>query len=722
MINFMKKHLSLSIGIFLAAAICIIYLKVVNYEFVNFDDLAYVSENTHVLSGLNIDNVFWAFTSFYAANWHPLTWLSHMLDFQIFGLNPGMHHLMNVIFHIANTILLFYLLQRMTGAVWRCAFVAALFGLHPFHVETVAWVAERKDVLSTFFGLLTLWAYIRYAGSPQVKRYLLVVLFFCLGLMAKPMLVTLPFLLLLLDYWPLHRFHLPLTSSEERTSEGVSFLRLFWEKLPLLALTVISSILTIVAQRTSGTLASLEVCPLYVRIVNAIVSYASYIVKMFWPVHLTIFYPYSLVLLPWWQVISAGVLLLTISLGALIWYRKYPWFIVGWLWYLGALVPVIGLVQVGAQAMADRYTYIPLIGLFMVISWGVPELLKGLQHRNAILASLIGTVLIMLTGASWIQTGYWENSMTLFEHNLKVFPHNDLVHYNLGVALMNQGDLDEAMKHYAEALKINPKNAQSHLNMGFILMNRGDYDEGMMHYTAALKIYPRYFAVYNNLGNYMATRGYFDEAIKNYMEAIRIDPHRVKVYNNIGVVFYQKGDFKKAFEYYQKALSVSPGLDEVVKNLEKAGKDLKEFEESISKTQEMIKVEPKNPALVTRLGDIYRQEGEYDKALVQYQKALLIQSHYIQAMQGLVLVYSNQQEYTKAIDMLQNIRKVQPEDPKIDYTISHLYAKENMVDESIVWLKQAIEKGFRNWDLIKTDPYLANIRNTSYVHELMKNH
>ena len=582
----------------------VVFHQLPSHDFINLDDNLYVYENTRVQAGLTQEGVAWAFTTFEAYNWHPLTWLSHMLDFQLFGLRPGLHHLTNLLFHLANTALLFFVLRRMTGALWRSGFVAALFALHPLHVESVAWVAERKDLLSAFFWFLTIWVYIRYVERPELNRYLLVLFFFVLGLMAKPMLVTLPFVLFLLDFWPLNRMQFGYISSASHPDKPrVPAFRLVAEKIPLFVIVATSIIVTLAAQQKGGALKSLEVFSLKTRLANALISYVSYIGKMIWPQNLAVYYPHPAVV-PTWQAAGCGLLLICLS-ALFIWAsRKRPYLAVGWLWYLGTLVPVIGLVQVGSQAMADRYTYIPLIGLFIVIAWGVPGILAGWRYRRIVLATLTTVLLLGFTMCTWLQVRYWQNSLTIFQHTVNVTTDNHFAHNNLGVALAKggrldeavdhyyvalrikpneaevynnlgnvleaQGNLDEAIRHYYEALRINPDNAKAHNNLGNVLATKGNVDEAVSHYSEALRIEPDYAGAHYNLGNVLAERGNVDEAINHYKEALRIWPDWAGAHNNLGVALERRGNFKEAIRHYYEALRIKPDYPRAKDNLERA--------------------------------------------------------------------------------------------------------------------------------------------------------
>lgn len=573
-------------------ATVVVFHQLPSHDFINLDDDLYVYENPHVHAGLNKEGIAWAFTTFEAYNYHPLTWLSHMLDCQLFGLRPGMHHLTNLIFHLMNTVLLLMVLRRMTGDLWRSGFVAALFALHPLHVESVAWIAERKDLLSAFFWLLTMWAYARYAERPGLKRYLPVLLFFGLGLLAKPMVVTLPFVLLLLDFWPLGRvqFHQAGTDSGPLEPK-VSVFRLVWEKIPLFTLAAISIVVTFAAQQQGGALKSLEAFPLTTRIANALISYVSYIGKMIWPHNLAVYYPYS-GSVPVWQAAGAGLALICLTVLFMWTARKRPYLAVGWLWYLGTLVPVIGLVQVGSQAMADRYTYLPLVGLFIALAWGVPSLLAGWHHRQSILAVSATLLLVSFTACTWLQLRHWQNSITLFQHTLQVTTNNHFAHNNLGVALAHDGRLNEAIKHYSEALRIKPEAFEVHNNLANVLAAQGSVDEAIEHYYEALRLEPDYDKAHNNLGNALASKGKVEEAIQHYSEAIKISPDYARAHYNLGNVLTAQGSVDEAIQHYYEALRILPDWAGAHNNLgvslEKSGK----LKEAIDHYHEALRISP----------------------------------------------------------------------------------------------------------------------------------
>ena len=587
--------------LFLIVITLAVYWQTRNHEFVSYDDNAYVTENPHVQAGLTRQTIIWSFTTTHVANWHPLTWLSHMMDCQFYGLNPSGHHLTNVWFHLVNTVLLFLLLNRLTGASWRSGFVAALFVVHPLHVESVAWVAERKDVLCTLFWLLTMWAYIYYVEKPRLHRYLLTLLTLGLGLMAKPMLVTLPFVLLLLDYWPLGRFQagpagsndqgqvqVPLNSVRTRSPSS----RLIWEKAPFFVVSLASCAVTFLVQQKGGAVETVEAFPLTIRIGNALVSYVSYMGKMIWPQNLAVFYPHPGTSLPGWQAVAAGLLLIFITIGVIRAGRKRAYLTVGWLWYLGTLVPVIGLVQVGAQALADRYTYVPLIGLFIMISWFIPDLLAGWRHRGIVLGGAAVTVVSALMVCTWMQLQHWKNDITLFEHALKVTANNYLAHDSLGNALAQKGMLEQAIAHYQEALRIKPNLVNTHNNLGVALLNRGEINRAIAQYYQALRLKSDSAETHNNLGVALFTVGQLDQAIGHYLTAIKLDPNFGKAHNNLGNVLARKGKLDEAISQYSRALELKTNYPEAHNNLGVALAQQGKLREAIARFKRALQLRP----------------------------------------------------------------------------------------------------------------------------------
>ncbi|MGD0413491.1 MAG: tetratricopeptide repeat protein, partial [Verrucomicrobiota bacterium] len=514
--------------IFLAAITFAVFGQTVHHEFVNYDDSVYVYENAQVARGLTLNGIAQAFTRGSFDNWDPLTAISHMLDCQFYGLNPGGHHLTNILLHAATAILLFLVLRRMTGTLWRSAFVAAVFAIHPLRVESVAWVSERKDVLSGLFFMLTIGAYVRYARQPwSPARYGLVVLLFILGLMSKPMLVTLPFVLLLLDYWPLNRFTRPAPAAGgagpvDRPGNFFVPPRLIVEKIPLLALSVALCVATVLVERIG--IQPVEIYPLPLRIGNALISCVAYMWQMIYPAGLAVLYPYPAHGLPVWEIITAILVLVAISAGVFFWRRTRPYLLVGWLWYLGMLVPVIGLIQVGGQARADRHTYLPQIGLYLLLTWAAADLCAGWRHGRRVLGGLATVILVALILCARTQASYWRNNESLWAHTLACTSDNFIGHNNLGSALLQKGSVDEAIAHFQKALLIKPDYAESHYNLGDALFQKESVDEAISQFQEAIRLKPDYVEAHNNLGYVLVRKGSVDEAISHYQRALQIKP------------------------------------------------------------------------------------------------------------------------------------------------------------------------------------------------------
>jgi len=547
----------------------LVYRQVQEFDFVNYDDNLYVLENPQAHGGLSRASIAWSFKTTHAVNWHPLTWLSHLMDVQLYGLNAGPHHRTNLIFHVVNTLLLFLVFQKMTGALWRSAFVAALFALHPLHVESVAWVAERKDVLSTFFGLLTILTYIRYTRYPGRLRYGVMLLCFILGLMAKPMLVTLPFVLLLLDYWPLGRLN-----PEFAEPAGPSIFSkhalapLFKEKIPLFFLSAVSCLVTFWVQYRQGGVGPLFMYSFGLRITNALVAYVRYMLKTAWPHNLAVFYPYPEAW-PWWKPAGALLLLAAISFQTLRKLKSAPYLIVGWLWFLGTLLPVIGLVQVGSQAMADRYTYVPLIGLFVAIAWGLNDLFDGRRYKRWGLGSLGVAVLAALALSTWGQIAHWRNSVSLFSHAAAVTPLNPIVNNNLGTALEAEGRPEEAIKYYLETVTKYPHYADTYVNLGNALVSVGKTEEAVRQYRKAAKLDPGNAKAHYNLGLVYQRRGEFEKALAHYRRALQLKPDYAEAHNNLGGALAMQGRAQEAIRHFQEAVRLRPDYAGARRNLDK---------------------------------------------------------------------------------------------------------------------------------------------------------
>ena len=539
----------LSLSIALAVLTVAAYARVVGNGFINLDDNDYLTQSPHVQAGLTGRGIVWAFTTGHSANWHPLTWISHMLDVELYGMRPAGHHLTSLALHVASTVLLFRLLVRMTQSIGPSAFVAVVFGLHPLHVESVAWAAERKDVLSAFFWILTTQAYVSWVERRTAGRYAAVLAFYVLGLLSKPMLVTLPFTLLLLDLWPLARAGAPW---------------LVREKIPLFLLAAASSVVTFLVQRAAGAMALTDVVPFVLRLENALVAYVAYLWKALVPTALAVYYPHPIDSYPFWQVAGATCVLLAAT--ALAWKQRKtrPWLAVGWLWFLGTLVPVIGLVQVGSQAMADRYMYVPMIGLAIAVGFGVAEFAK----RAGAVALVV--VAVAWTAATWRQVGYWKDDRTLFEHVAAVLPTNYLAHGILGSVHLREHRLDEAMAQYEEALRLRPSYAQAHCNEGMVLELTGHPAEAIEKYETALRWSPALPEAHHNLGRLLAAQGHLDSAIAHFEAALQSNPDLVDAHLNLGSALMLVGRRTDAIAHFTKAVELRPGDRDVQRKLDAA--------------------------------------------------------------------------------------------------------------------------------------------------------
>ncbi|MHB1024873.1 MAG: tetratricopeptide repeat protein [Desulfobacteria bacterium] len=593
----------LLIAVTIALLAVTVFWQVLGHPFVNLDDGDYVTTNPVVLGGLSKSGFAWAFSTMHSTNWHPLTWLSHMVDVELFGLNPRGHHLTSLLLHALNSSLLFLLLSRMTGANWPSAFAAAAFAVHPLRVESVAWIAERKDVLGGLFWILTMGAYVRYTERATLGRYLCVVLLFALGLMAKPMLVTLPFALLLLDYWPLSRlprrgilFGSPLEGNVQAGGPGVLV-----EKIPLFLLTVVSCVFTYTASRYGGALVDHGKIPFLVKATNALVSYASYIGKTMWPSSLAIFYPYPNAVPPTWTIVGAAAL----AAGAImvsIWYgKRFPYLPVGLFWFAGTLIPVIGLVQVGSQGMADRYTYIPSIGLFIAFAWGIRDLSAGWRQRKVVLACLFGVVIVAMSAVTLRQLTYWSSSTTLFTHAIEVTSGNFLAESNLGVALGRQGKSEEAIAHYRKAIAILPNFVDAHYNLAVDLARLGRTDEAIASYRKTLEYNPGHAFAHNNLGVLLAERGELDAAIAQYKEAIRIRHDFLRAYNNLGAALGRQGKLDESIYYLSQAARLNPQDVMTHLNLGVAWQIKGNLDEALYHFHEAQSLRPGDPTIAKQL-------------------------------------------------------------------------------------------------------------------------
>jgi tetratricopeptide (TPR) repeat protein len=583
----------------------LVFWQAGNFDFINYDDNTYVYENPDISNGLSYHSFVAAFTTPHVGNWLPLTWLSLIFDCQLFGLNPGRMHLVNVLLHLANTLLLFAVLKKMTGSLWPSAFVAAAFALHPTHVESVAWITERKDVLSTLFLLLTLASYVSYVRGRGMGRYMLTVLLFALGLLAKPMLVTLPLLLLLLDYWPLGRFDLHQTLEKPQSAPAHDkrrvLYRLIIEKIPFFVLATASSAVTFFVQRSSGAVADINVLSLQSRVANAFLSYTTYIGKMFWPQNLAIFYPFDAAAIQFWRVAICVLLIIVVSVLVIRSRLKQKYLFVGWFWFVLSLIPVIGLIQSGAQSMADRYTYISYIGLFIMIAWGLPELLSKWPQRNAAMGISAAIALVALGTCAHQQVSYWKNSTVLFSHAIEVTQNNDLAHNSRGVAYGELGRWQEAIEDFSQALRIKPDYAEAHYNHGVASGKLGRWQEAIEDFSQALKTKPDYAEAHYNRGVAYVKLGRWQEAIEDLNQTIKIKPDYTEAYINLGIVYSTLGRWQEAIDAYKQAITIKPNYAEAHYNLAKALVSQDRCDEAVDQYHIALQLKPDWPACMNGL-------------------------------------------------------------------------------------------------------------------------
>jgi Flp pilus assembly protein TadD len=598
------------LAVLLALVTVTLYWPVMHCDFVDLDDDIYVTANSHVQSGLTWTGIKWAFSNTQQADyWAPMMWLSHLLACQLFGLNPWGHHLINVLLHAVNTALVFLLFRRLTGATWRSFFVAALFGWHPLRVESVAWVTEQKDVLSAFFGLLSLIFYVRFVQQKEARSkpqgafvslilspYCWSLFFFALGLMSKAMLVTWPFVMLLLDYWPLQRvssFKFSVSNPATKPSSILNhqFSTLVFEKLPFFALAAAASVVTFMAQKHGGAVTPIENLPFDARCGNALISYCRYLGKLFWPTDLAVLYSHP----GYWpvgQVLLAGGLILGITVLFIVVWRRYPFLLMGWLWFVGTLVPVIGLVQAGEVAMADRFSYIPSLGLLVLVIWGVSELTRRRWHQAIFLAVAGCATIILCLGLTRQQIGCWKDRQTLFRHALTVTKNNYLAHCSLGTILLNKGQTDEAISQFRETIQLIPDNFKAHNNLGNAFLRKNQVDEAINQFQDVIRLKPGYAEAHNNLGAALGRKGQIDKAISQFQEAIRLAPGNSEAHYNLGTALGQKGQIDEAISQFQEAIRLNPGFANAHNNLGIALSRKGQTDEAIRQFQEAIRWEP----------------------------------------------------------------------------------------------------------------------------------
>jgi tetratricopeptide (TPR) repeat protein len=629
------SRLSALICFSLAAVTLALYWPITRHDFISLDDQQYITKNVHVQAGLTWPGIVWAFQSTDAANWHPLTWISHMADCQLYGLNPAGHHLTNILFHVANTLLLFLLLKNLTGALWRSAFVAALFAWHPLHVESVAWASERKDVLSTFFWMLTLIAYTRFVEESKVQNlkskvfYVLALLAFVCGLMSKPMVVTLPFILLLIDFWPLGRI-----SIQNSKFKIQNLSKLLSEKIPFFALATAASIVTYLAQGANGATWSLSALSIHVRISNALLSYLRYISKTFWPSNLAVIYPYQ-EHLPIVAMIGAALLLPVWTGLIFARARQNPYLLTGWLWFLGTLVPVIGLVQVGAQSMADRYMYIPSIGLFILVVWGLDEFFAAWPQKQKF-AAFIGTAALggCLICTS-LQLKYWQNSVTLLTHTVEVTTDNYTACNFLGAAFEEAGFKEEAFALYTESVRIESHFPHSQFNLGVALLNKNHPDEAAQHLAIAAKLVPNDAVIRYRYGEALIESGKLNDAAIEFSEALRLNPAFPEAHLDLGVILAGQNQTTQAIFHFAEAVRLQPNNPDARFNFGLALLNNHQPAEAEIQFSEELKLTPDETKAHFRLAQALQQQNKLPGAVVHYREALRLTPDFPEAKTAL---------------------------------------------------------------------------------------
>jgi len=704
-----SKRQTALVCFFIAAATLICFWPVVHAGFIDYDDSDYVTDNPHVLAGLTPDSLVWALQTRHASNWHPLTWWSHMLDAQMFGPGPMGPHCVNLALHVANALLLFLVLRKMTGAIRRSAFVAALFALHPLHVESVAWVSERKDVLSTFFWMLTLWAYAGFAEKLQRKTpgakvyYGLAVLCFALGLMSKPMLVTLPFVLLLLDYWPLKRIQFV-----SRKQACADLGRLVLEKAPFLILTILACAATVWAQQ--GAIQPLDNLSFEARLENSVVSYARYLGKIFWPAGLAIPYLHRGAW-PLTAIVPAAMAVILLSLGAIARARKYPFVVAGWFWFLGTLIPVIGLLQVGAQSMADRYTYVPAIGIFVIIAWGMAKAAERWRFPEAVVLAGLGLILATCGAMARQQSSYWTSTEKLFHHTEMVSEKNYVALGILGLAQFHEGNISAATNYYLRALEINPASVDAMNNMGVALGGKGN-DESLVWYHRALQLKPLDSKILYNLGNELASRKEYAEACEQFEAALKITPDEFEARNNLANTLVEMGRLDEGLEQFEKVLRVQRHNATVMKNM--AGVLLKQdkVEQAILLYRQAIKEAPKDASTHYLLGQALAVHEQWNEAIQEYVETLQLAPGNPVAEYNLGYAFRVQKRLDEARQHLEEALRLQADFPLAHYNLGCVLVESGHPEEAVAHFKEALrekpdyheaEEALRKWEPTKSD-------------------
>jgi Flp pilus assembly protein TadD len=674
----------------LAGITWLVFGQTVAHQFVTYDDPQYVYENAKVSAGIPLENMLWAFTHTVGGNWHPLTVISHMLDCQLYGLKPAGHHFTNVLLHTIAVILLFLVVRAMTGSLWRSAFVAALFAIHPLHVESVAWISERKDVLSAVFFMLTLGAYLRYVEAPSLTSYIFVLLALAFGLMSKPMLVSLPLVLLLLDYWPLKRLarQAPAKLGHQRTVENcANTRRIFLEKTPLLLLSLASCAATLLAQRhfidPIGHLSLMD------RLCNAAVATVVYLRQLVWPSGLSVFYPHPRQSLSVVQVLVAALFLIAVSTAAFMSRRKHPYFLTGWFWFLVMLVPVSGIVQVGEQAHADRYTYLPQIGLYIMVTWFVADIVSSWRHRRILLGTAMASSMVLLMYPAWKQTSYWRDGRTLWTHALAVNPQNDTALISLCDLDLRENRLEDAIFHASKAAEIRPDSPDAHSRLGVALSASGRNEEASIHFQKALETHQIRPRVHYNLGTLLLDSGHLDEAIAEFQKELQIQPEFVEAHNNLGIALTSKGELDEALAHFEKAVELDPHLPKVHHNIAMILLRQGQLDQAIAHLQKELQVSPASAEAHNDLGIAWSQQGRIDQAIGEWQRTVELQPGNLDAYCNLVWVLATFPDGAirsgpKAVALGERALQLSEEkEPRIYRLLAAAYAENRQFDKAI---------------------------------------
>jgi len=709
----------------LALVTFIIYYNVLSSDFLSIDDPVYVTANPYVTKGVTLEGISWAldFGHENGPYWMPLTMLSHMIDCQLFGLDPSKHHLTNLFFHILNAILVFLFFFKVTGDRWKSALIAALFALHPLNVESVAWITSRKNVLNTFFWLMTMLMYIRYLERKEISAYLTVLLFFLAGLMTKPAIITLIFSLLLLDMWPLHRFILFKGQDEKVTLKFFSKKNIqpLIEKLPFFALTAILLTMNFRADNFASEATGMDMVPATLRLANAVVSYIIYIFKVLLPLKLSVFYPYP-TSIPFWQTAISGLILIVVSVVSIVTLKKHAWFFTGWFWFIGNLVMVSGIIQGGLwPAYADRFMYIPQLGLFVLLIWGGSALFSGISSpfKRYVPAVVVTIFIAFLAAKTYMQVQYWENGIKLYSHALSVNKNDAVSKVNLAFALDKAGKTEEAVSYYKDVIMLYPDYWQANSNLGVILVQLGREDEALLYLNEALRVNSKAAVALYNVGLLYEKKKLDDKALDFFIRAAEINSSDFDTVFKAGLIYERNKAFEKAAKYFKLALTVRPEDKTVKAHLEIVTQADDLVKIALEKIKADLENAPSDPALLSKAGKIYNLLGMQNEAIDYYKRALASDPLNAKALSGIAEIHIQKKEYDSAIELYKKlIVKKTKYTLSLYYNIACVYSLKNEKTESVKWLKKAVDGGFKYWEVIVTEEQFVNIRETDYFKQI----